>query len=122
MHFSSEALVSIIFLLIGSQGFWALIMYKMQKRDEKKDIRARADLVILHDLVYKYTRKAIARGYTTFYEFDNTSRLYQIYVEYGGNGTGTQLYEEFCQLPKRYDMTGDKENGHENNKGDNPNI
>ena len=95
---------------------------KELKRDEKKDIRARADLVILHDLVYKYTRKAIARGYTTFYEFDNTSRLYQIYTEYGGNSTGTQLYEEFCQLPKRYDRIGDKENGHENNKGDNSNA
>lgn len=122
MHFSSEAFISIIVLLIGSQGFWALVLYKMQKRDEKKDIRARADIAILHELVYKYTRKAIARGYTTFYEFDNTTMLFEIYSEYGGNGTGEQLYAEFCKLPKRYDMVEDKENGHENNEGDNPNI
>lgn len=122
MHCSSDALVSIILLLIGSQGFWALIMYEMQKRDKKKDIRARADLVILHDLVYKYTRKAITRGYTTFYEFDNTSQLYQIYVEYGGNGTGKQLYEEFCQLPKKCDITEDKWKVCENNKGENTNT
>ncbi len=114
MHFSSETFVSIILLLIGSQGFWTLIMYKIQKRDEKKDLRARADLAILHDLVYKYTRRAIERGYTTFYEFDNTTTLYQIYAEYGGNGTGKELYEEFCKLPKKYNRLGEEKDGHEN--------
>lgn len=115
MYFSIEAIVSIIIALVASQGFWALILYKVQKYDEKKDIRARADLAILHDLVYKYTRKAINRGYTTFYEFDNTTMLYDIYTEYGGNGTGAQLYAEFCKLPKKYDMIGEKGNGHEDN-------
>lgn len=114
MYFSLEALVSIMVALVASQGFWALILYKIQKRDEMKDIRTRADLAILHDLVYKYTRKAINRGYTTFYEFDNTTMLYDIYSEYGGNGTGEQLYEEFCKLPKHYDMIGERRNEHEN--------
>lgn len=114
MHFSSDIVLPIVFALFASQGFWALILYKVQKRDEQKDIRTRADIAILHDLVYKYTRRAIARGYTTFYEFDNTTMLFQIYSEYGGNGTGAQLYEEFCKLPKRYDMIGVKGNEHEN--------
>lgn len=103
MFFSAEAILGIFALLIGSQGFWALILYKVQKHDRQQDITTRTDLAILHDLVYKYTRKAIDRGYTTFYEFDNTSALYELYKEYGGNGTGTELYAEFCKLPKRYD-------------------
>ena len=118
MHFLYEAFISIIFFLIGSQGFWALVLYKMQKRDEKKDIRARADIAILHELVYKYTRKAIARGYTTFYEFDNTTMLYNLYKEYGGNGTGAELYAEFCKLPKQYDWMGDKNNDKRNEDED----
>ena len=117
MHFTPEMVVTILLpALFASQGIWSLILYEVQKRDMKKDIRVRADLAILHDLVYKYTRKAIDRGYTTFYEFDNTSALYQIYKEYGGNGTGEELYNEFCKLPKRYDrILGDKANGYEDN-------
>ncbi len=116
MHYTPEMIVTILLpALIASQGLWGVILYKVQKRDQKKDIRARADLVILHDLVYKYTRKAIDRGWTTFYEFDNTSALFQIYKEYGGNGTGEELYNEFCKLPKRYDRIGVKGDEHEDN-------
>lgn len=118
MHFSPEMVVTILLpALIASQGVWSLILYKAQRRDNQKDLRTRADLAILHDLVYKYTRKAIDRGYTTFYEFDNTSALYHVYKEYGGNGTGEELYKEFCKLPKYYNRIGEEEE--ENGNGDN---
>ena len=114
MYFTPEIVAGILIAIISSQGFWAFVIYKLQKRDQKKDITTRTDLAILHDLVYKYTRKAIARGYTTFYEFDNTTMLYELYKEYGGNGTGAELYAEFCKLPKQYDWMGDKNNDKRN--------
>ena len=116
MHITPEMIVTIIVpALIASQGLWTLILYLVQRNDKKKDIRTRADLVILHDLVYNRTRKAIDRGYTNFYEFENTTDLYNIYSEYGGNGTGKELYEQFCKLPKTYDRIGGKKDEYEAN-------
>ena len=87
--------------LFASQGVWSLILYQVQKKNEKKDLRIKADLAILHDLVYRYCCEAIARGYTGFDEFDDISSLYEIYTAIGGNGTGRKLYEEYCKLPKK---------------------
>lgn len=111
MHVTPEMIVTILLpMLFASQGLWSYILFKAQQRDRRHDLRERADLAILHDLVYKYTQKAIHRGYTTFTEFDNTTALYNIYKEYGGNGTGEELYNEFCKLPKRYEMESKNEN------------
>lgn len=118
MYFTPEIVAGIMIAIIGSQGFWAFVLYKVQKHDRKKDITTRTDLAILHDLVYKYTRKAIERGYTTFYEFENTATLYDLYKEYGGNGTGAELYAEFCKLPKKYNRIGDKGNDKRNEDED----
>ena len=97
----TEILITILIpAILASQGFWSVLLYKMQKRDMNHDIRLKADLVILHDLVYKYCKKAIVRGYTTFDEFDNLTELFSVYKELGGNGTGRHLYDEVSKLPK----------------------
>lgn len=87
--------------IFASQGLWSFILYKVKMRDERHDLRRKADLVILHDLIYRYCQVAILRGYTTFVEFDNVTALYQVYEEIGGNGTGKKLYDEFSKLEKR---------------------
>ena len=97
----TDLLIYIIPALFASQGLWTYLLYKQQKKDSINDLRTRADLVILHDLLYKYCIEAIKLGYTTFDEFDNVTEIYTIYTEIGGNGTGKRLYEEFCTLPKR---------------------
>lgn len=94
-------LICIIPAILASQGLWTYLLYKKQKRDERKDLRVQADLVILHDLIYRYCREAIVRGYTTFDEFDNINSLYSVYHKIGGNGTAERLYNEFCELPKK---------------------
>lgn len=94
-------LIYIIPALVASQGLWTYLLYRRQRHDEVHDLRAKADLAILHDLIYRYCKEAIIRGYTTFDEFDNMSILYGIYHEYGGNGTGDKLYQEFCSLPAK---------------------
>ncbi len=90
--------------LFASQGFWALILYKVQKKEEKRDLGTKADLAILHDLVYRYCKVAIRRGHTSFDEFDNITELFNVYEELGGNGTGKKLYEEYCKLPKNIEV------------------
>lgn len=95
-----EVFALLIPAIFASQGFWSYVLYKVKRRDKSYDLRRRADLVILHDLVYKYCQAAILREYTTFNEFDNVTELYQVYSELGGNGTGEKLYKEFCNLPK----------------------
>ena len=97
-----EVFVTILIpAILASQGFWSYLLYKVQKRDERFDLRKKADLVILHDLVYRYCKEAIVRGFTTFDEFDNVTALYGVYEDLGGNGTGKKLYEEYCKLPKK---------------------
>ena len=96
-----QILIITIPALFASQGIWSLILYQVQKKNEKKDLRTKADLVILHDLVYRYCCKAIMLGHTFFDEFDNISSLYEVYAAIGGNGTGKKIFEEYCKLPKK---------------------
>lgn len=95
-----EFLIIAVPAIFASQGLWNFILYKTRK----SDLRVKADLAILHDLIYKYCEGAILVGYTTFNEFDNVTSLYEIYREIGGNGTGEKLYNEYCTLPKRPDF------------------
>lgn len=43
-------------------------------------------------------KKALGRGYTTQHELEELSRLYESYVELGGNGAIKVLYEKFLKL------------------------
>ena len=43
-------------------------------------------------------KKAIRRGSTSQYEIEELSRLYESYVELGGNGAIKVLYEKFLEL------------------------
>ncbi|MCG4823779.1 hypothetical protein [Streptococcus gordonii] len=43
-------------------------------------------------------KKALRRGYTTQHELEELSRLYESYVELGGNGAVKILFEKFSKL------------------------
>ena len=43
-------------------------------------------------------KKALSRGYTTQHELEELSKLYESYVELGGNGAIKVLYEKFLKL------------------------
>lgn len=43
-------------------------------------------------------KKALRRGYTTQHELEELSRLYESYVELGGNGAIKILFEKFSKL------------------------
>lgn len=44
-------------------------------------------------------KKSLRRGQTTQHELEELSRLYESYVELGGNGAIKLLYEKFSELP-----------------------
>lgn len=44
-------------------------------------------------------KKALRRGQTTQHELEELSRLYESYVELGGNGAIKLLFEKFSKLP-----------------------
>lgn len=44
-------------------------------------------------------KKALRRGQTTQHELEELSRLYESYVELGGNGAVKLLFEKFSKLP-----------------------
>ncbi|MEX5397229.1 hypothetical protein ABPH35_02360 [Streptococcus sp. ZJ93] len=44
-------------------------------------------------------RHALKRGWTTQHELDEIAKLYESYIELGGNGAITVLYNKFIYLP-----------------------
>lgn len=89
--------------VFASQGFWALILYKVQNNQKEKESNKMVDqalLVILRDLIFRHSKRAILRGYTDFEEFENITDMYEVYEQMGGNGTGRKLYDEYCRMPK----------------------
>lgn len=44
-------------------------------------------------------RLAMSRGWTTQHELDEIAKLYESYIELGGNGAITVLYNKFINLP-----------------------
>ena len=44
-------------------------------------------------------KKALSRGRTTQHELEELSRLYESYIELGGNGAIKLLFEKFSKLP-----------------------
>ena len=44
-------------------------------------------------------KKALRRGQTTQHELEELSRLYESYIELGGNGAIKLLFEKFSELP-----------------------
>ena len=104
-----EVLLPILLAIFASSGLWSFLLYIAQRRDQKKDNKTKAILVLLHDAVYRNCEKAIRRGYTTVMEFDNITELYNAYHAMGGNGTGTELYERVKKLPLHNKIQGGDE-------------
>ncbi len=94
-------MTGIITAIFASSGIWSIILYLLQRRDNRKCLEKKALIAILHDRIYEKCEAAIVKGSITMEEFENISYLYQPYVELGGNGTGKTIYEEITKLEKR---------------------
>jgi hypothetical protein len=80
-------------VILGAVITWCSVYFKKQKKI--KD----GVLAMLHDRLYQLCNEYIERGYCTVDERKNLEYLYSAYHGLGGNGTGTDLYNNSTKLP-----------------------
>lgn len=97
MMIDLKLIVSIIIAIFASSGFWQFIIYKQNRNDNK----SKAVLALLHDKLYYLCEKYLKLGYITVEDFENINYLYEPYINMGGNGTITILYDKIKKLPQK---------------------
>lgn len=96
----ADIIITIITATLASTGFWSLILYKVQKRDEKKDSLTRLILGLAYREITELCLKYIQRGYITKDEYEDLIKyLFAPYKELGGDGTAEKLIDEVKKLP-----------------------
>lgn len=95
-----NTMFELLLAAISSSGLMSLIMYKIQRRDKKRDeenaknsIQNKMLLGLAHDRILQLTTKIIRRGVITSKEKTNLKYLYLPYHELGGNGDCETGYE-----------------------------
>ena len=93
-----QILITAIFSVLASSGFWAFIM----KKSDKKDSETRMLIGLGHDRIIELGLKYIQRGWITEEEYENLNDyLYKPYEELGGNGSAKRIMKEVNKLPIR---------------------
>ena len=109
---SVEALiVTIIGAVFASSGLWTLILYLVQRKDNKKDKedevldnQSQMLLGLGHDRIIYLGAKYIEEGSISEDQFENLNKyLYEPYKKLGGNGTAEKIMEDVKNLPIRKD-------------------
>lgn len=85
-----------LLLILSSSSGTAIILYLIQRHDNKHDLL----IGLGHDRIFSLAGEYIKRGYITKDEYDNLNTyIYQPYKKRGGNGTGEKLMKEVERLP-----------------------
>lgn len=93
-----QMVVTVVCAVIASSGFWAYI----QRRGEKKDVKARLLVGLAHDRILFLGMSYIERGFITRDEYENLYEyLYRPYEKMGGNGSAKRVMQEVNKLPIR---------------------
>ena len=93
-----QMVVTVVCAVIASSGFWAYI----QRRGEKKDVKARLLVGLAHDRILFLGMSYIERGFITRDEYENLYEyLYRPYEKMGGNGSAKRVMQEVNNLPIR---------------------
>lgn len=93
-----QVLITAIFTVLASSGFWAFVM----KRTDKDDSKTRMLVGLGHDRIIELGLKYIQRGWITEEEYENLNDyLYKPYEELGGNGSAKRIMLEVNKLPIR---------------------
>lgn len=100
--FPIEELVQQILLwavtgVLGVLAGWTVSTVK-HGRGEDKALKEGV-LALLQSDIFELHHRCVKRGSATTREKQQMDHLYKSYHELGGNGTGTQLYHEFMELP-----------------------
>lgn len=94
---------AVVTALFGSGGT-GLIMYFINRHDQKKGAQSKQAKMILglgHERIMELGEKYESRGYITVEEFDDfNTYLYEPYRAMGGNGTGEEIFNRIRALPR----------------------
>lgn len=89
-------IVALILALVASSGFWGIILYRMQKKDNLTKLV----LGLAHQEIIRTCLVYIQRGYITKDEYEDLFKyLYKPYEALGGNGTTSKFIMEVEKLP-----------------------
>ena len=99
MNHPLDVILAVVVAVFASTGFWQFILNVYNKKSQKKSSETRLLLGLAHNVIFDKCEKYLARGYITTMEYDDLLYVYEPYNESGGNGTGTQLFEQVKKLP-----------------------
>lgn len=99
-----ELIVSLIIAMFGSTGFWALVTYLIQRRENRESAESQMLKGLAHDRICQLGNAYIKQGYVTSGDYQNIhDYLFVPYQRLGGNGTAEKIMEEVKALPMRKD-------------------
>lgn len=97
-----ELVISLFVAMFGSTGFWALITYLIQRRENRESAESQMLKGLAHDRICYLGESYIKRGYITQDQYQNIhDYLYEPYIRLGGNGTAKKIMDEVDTLPMR---------------------
>ena len=97
-----EFILALVLGVIASSGIWSIVLYRIQRRDNKKDNFTKLLLGLAHQEIVRSCFTYIHRGCVTKDEYEDLIKyLYNPYVELGGNDSTviTKLIDEVKKLP-----------------------
>lgn len=91
-----QFIFALILGIVASSGFWGIILYKMQKNDNKTKLL----LGLAHQEIIRTSMVYINRGSISKDEYQDLMKyLYEPYQALGGNGTAEKFIKEIDELP-----------------------
>lgn len=95
-----ELLTMLISAVFASSGLWTLVLYKIQRRDQRNNALTKLMLGLAYRQITDLCIKYIDRGYVTKDEYEDLMKyLFLPYKELGGDGTAERLVDEVKKLP-----------------------
>lgn len=86
--------------VFASSGFWAFILEKYKRKDNKDNAQAEMLKGLGHDRIVELGEKYIQNGSVSKDEYENLhDYLFIPYQKLGGNGTAEKIMKEVDKLP-----------------------
>lgn len=102
MGIVKDIILPIVLAFFAASGFWTLILYKIQKKDDKKDNTLKLMLGLANREILRSCFEYKQRGYIYKDEYsDLTKYLWQPYHDLGGDGTAEKAMGEVDKLDLR---------------------
>ena len=105
-----------IMLPIVTTAFMGLISTRLKEQDKQRKLDAQqqmdmlvansaANRTILKYMLERYHTEYMHKGYVTEKQYEAACSVYDSYHNLGGNGFGTDLWNDIQSLPKRTDVS-----------------